>query len=75
MSKVVLDAAAVGKLMQVHSVVAIEDANGNVIGHFVPEQFSLEPQISPEELDRREREETGKGRKLKDILADLEKRS
>jgi hypothetical protein len=49
-----------------------------VVGRFVPtvdhsECAELEPRVSEEELDRRER--AGGGRPLANILADLEKRS
>ena len=52
--------------------------SGKVLGHFVPaiapsEYAGVEPPVSEEELDRRERE--GGGRPLAAILADLEKRA
>jgi hypothetical protein len=74
MSKVTLDEAAIAKLTRLLSVVEVADEEGTVVGRFVPvlEEGQV-PLISEEELDRREREEGGKGRRLKDFLADLEK--
>lgn len=73
MSKVNLDKSVLEKLCGFHAPVAVVDEAGNVMGHFVPElEEGMEPMISAEEIQRRI--QAGGGRKLADILADLEKR-
>jgi hypothetical protein len=58
-------------------VAEICDAAGRVLGRFVPvlaaDQDVLDPGVSDEELDRREK--LGGGRRLADILSDLRKRA
>jgi len=74
MTHVILDPTMVQQLRQAQAALKLVDADGNVIGHFIPEDSPpTEPYISEEELDRRELEEGGK--RLADILADLEKRA
>ena len=51
-------------------------ADGRVLGYFTPtppQRLKLEPQISEEEIERRIK--AGGGRKLADILRDLENRA
>ena len=78
MTKLIVDSATGAKLAGARKPLELCDDSGHVLGHFIPaadeSRFSpLDPQISEEELDRRERE--GGGRALADILADLEKRA
>jgi len=77
MSRIVIDAAMLSKLANIKETVELCDESGRAIGRFTPTFRSppsaLEPQISEEELRRRERE--GGGRKLAEIMADLEKRA
>ncbi|MFO0969984.1 MAG: hypothetical protein U0793_30905 [Gemmataceae bacterium] len=76
MSQVVLDDQTLDRLLRSCRPVTILDSEGNVVGRFIPEidEADLQPQISEEELERRVREESGKGRPLKDFLAELERR-
>lgn len=74
MSKIIVDDILRAKLSQVFQTAEVRDAGGKLLGHFTPvidSEFlaALLPQVSEEELTRREREETG--RPLADILADL----
>jgi hypothetical protein len=78
MSRLVVDALLPEKLRVATEPVELVDASGRVLGTYFPELETtkwenLEPQLSPEELERRRREPGG--RKLSDILADLEKGS
>lgn len=78
MNRVIVDPATLVQLRNVRQTSELWDDSGKLLGHFVPamnhsERVDLEPQVSEEELDRRER--AGGGRPLADILADLEKRS
>lgn len=78
MNRVVVDPATLAKLRDVWETLDLCDDNGQVVGRFIPmvdrtKCADLEPQISEEELDRRER--VGGGRPLVDILKDLERRS
>jgi hypothetical protein len=77
MTKVIVDPVTEAKLAATRKTLEICNDRGRVLGHFVPNlnpgEVSMEPQISQEELDRRER--AGGGRPLVDILADLEKRA
>ena len=78
MNRVVLDPTTLAKLRDAWQTLELCDGNGQVVGRFVPivdrsKCADLEPQISEEELDRRER--AGGGRPLADILKDLGKRS
>jgi len=78
MNRVILDAALAAKLRSLHQPSDLCDTSGRLLGRFIPltnppETEIREPQVSEEELDRRER--VPGGRPLSDILADLEKRS
>ena len=77
MPLVILDQAATAKLGRYGDPVLVCDETGRVLGHFVPavpaQHLDLEPQISEEEL--RKREQRTEGRTLAEIMADLEKRS
>lgn len=75
MKRIVLDASAIAKLPE-YDIVEICDESGRVIGRFRPAVYddpAAQPQVSEDELRRREAE--GGGRPLEDILADLEKRA
>jgi hypothetical protein len=76
MTKIIVDSATEAQLSDARLTMELCDAHGRVLGHFVPildsKDMSKDPQISEEELDRRQR--TGGGRPLSGILADLEKR-
>lgn len=77
MGRLVVDASFQAKLQNLKEQVELCDEQGRVLGRFLPfadlaSYTDLEPQVSEEELDRREREEGG--RSLAEILADLEKR-
>ncbi len=73
MVRIIVDSAMQSRLEGMQVVADICDASGRVLGRFIPVQqkLILEPQISDEELRRREAE--GGGRPLADILADFEK--
>lgn len=73
MVRIVVDPATQSRLEGLQVVADICDASGRVLGRFVPvqQELILEPQISEEEIRRREAE--GGGRPLSDILADLDK--
>ena len=77
MSKLVIaDESMAAKLGKTDEPVMICTPDGRVLGYFTPTppaRLKLEPQISEEELLRREQK--GGGRKLADILRDLEKRA
>ncbi len=76
MQKIVADSELPQKLQKVMHPVEVVDQTGLVLGVFKPDLSryeGLEPQISEEELDRREQEEGG--RTLDEILRDLGKRS
>jgi hypothetical protein len=78
MTRLIVDSATLTKLRDARQTLELCDDLGRVVGHFVPtldpsQCSTLEPQVSEEELDRRER--FGGGRSLAEILADLEKRS
>jgi hypothetical protein len=75
---ITLDSATAIKFRGIVDTTELRDGDGNVLGHFMPtltrnEVFGIQPQISEEELNRRENE--GGGRKLAEILADLESRA
>lgn len=76
MTKLIVDSAMRVKLAEARNALELCDDDGHVLGHFIPitsgsQRSSSEPQVSDDELDRRERE--GGGRSLREILADLEK--
>jgi hypothetical protein len=78
MNRVVVDPVTLAKLRDAWETLDLCDTDGQIVGRFIPivdrsHGADLEPQISEEELDRRQRE--GGGRPLADILKDLEKRS
>jgi hypothetical protein len=78
MTKLMVDETLPGRLAGLECPVELCDASGRVVGAFIPAALhtfydEMEPQISEEELNRRERE--GGGRTLDEILADLEKRA
>lgn len=76
MSKLVIaDEKMTAKLDAAGEPAMICTLDGRVLGYFTPAppaRLNLEPQISEEELQRREQE--GGGRNLADILRDLEAR-
>jgi hypothetical protein len=76
MTRVVLDDATLAQLVHVTQTVDLCDGKGRVVGHFVPltgaaRYVGREPDITEEELRRREHE--GGGRPLAEIMRDLEK--
>jgi len=78
MTRLVVDSATERKLTSTQQTLEICGQTGRVLGHFVPvldslKQPRMEPLISEEELQRREKQ--GGGRPLSAILADLEKRA
>ena len=78
MTRVIVDPLTCAKLINVQNPLELCDDSGHLLGRFIPaldpsRQGVLEPGISDEELDRREREEGG--RSLAEILADLERRA
>lgn len=74
MNRVILDPQTVQALRDKQETLELCDGSGSVIGHFVPaDAIRVEPKISEEELDRREK--AGGGRPLNEILNDLRKRA
>jgi hypothetical protein len=76
MAIVIDDPSIQSKLINASHTEELCDRSGQLIGHFVPivdksKYQDVEPHISDEELDRRERE--GGGRSLAEILTELEK--
>jgi hypothetical protein len=72
MTRVVVDAATQSQLEAGGVMIELCNSSGRVLGHFYPlpkNRSPMEPRISEEELDRRERE--GGGRTLDEIMADL----
>jgi hypothetical protein len=59
MTKLTLPGEIGQQLVAVHACVALCDDSGKTIGYFTPAESDnvLDPQISEEELDRRERED------------------
>jgi hypothetical protein len=75
MRRIVVDASLSKILPNIPDAVELCDADGNVIGVYTPDPShfeNLEPEMSEEELCRREAEPGG--RSLAAIMADLEKR-
>jgi hypothetical protein len=73
-----VDRETIAKLNKIAEAIELCDDSGRVLGHFFPIldpaiYRSQEPQISEDEMTRRER--AGGGRSLAAIMADLEKRS
>ena len=79
MGKLVVDATLHEKLQQAADALELVSPDGRTLGYFMPAELSaewLQPTISEEELDRREKEVREKGgRTLSEIMADLEKRA
>lgn len=74
MTQLMVDPTTLEQLRHAQTTVAVVDAAGKVVGHFVPATpAGREPTISKEELRRRE--QRGGGRPLAQILADLESRA
>ena len=76
MSRVIVAATLHEKLAQSLHPVELCDAEGHVLGQYIPDlsQYDLGPEISEEELDRREKE--GGGRyTTQEVLERLEKLS
>jgi hypothetical protein len=75
MSLVITDESMVGQLAATRTTMELRTPDGRLLGHFIPvlEDSARGPNISEEELTRRER--MGGGRPLKKILADLEKKA
>ena len=71
MQKVSVDSSLPEKLLDFSESVILCDAEGVVIGKFVPDTTRFIPPMSSEELQRRLQEPGG--RTLSDILAGLEK--
>jgi hypothetical protein len=80
MTKVTLDEQMRAKLNGLNEELEICDTDGRTVGHFVPpDQYremlyawaESQSGITMEELDRRRREEKGKGRTLAEIWMDL----
>lgn len=74
MRRIVVDASLPKILPHIPDTVELCDAAGNVIGVYTPHPSAFdntEPEISEEELRKREAEPGG--RSLSEILADLEK--
>ena len=70
----ITDEAVLARLAEGNSTITVRDPAGNVCGYITPLRPSdLQPQISDEEIARREA--AGGGRPLADILRDLEKRA
>jgi len=67
MTRVVLDAALRSKLHNLTQPLEFRDESGRVLGRFMP---IVEPQLSEEELQRREQEEDFS---TAEVLAHLEK--
>jgi hypothetical protein len=80
MDKVVVDESLEAKLNGLNRELEVCDRNGRTLGHFLPPDLYREmlyawaesqSGITPEELQRRIREETGTGRSLAEIWKDL----
>jgi hypothetical protein len=80
MDKIVLDEELRSRLNGMTSVLEICTTDGTTVGHFVPaDQFKKmlyawaerHNDVTPEELQRRCRENKGKGRSLAEIWKDL----
>ncbi len=74
MSRVVIDATLHEKLVHILQPVELCDAEGHVLGRYIPDlsQYDLSPEISEEELRRRE-QACGKRYTTAEVLAHLEK--
>ena len=77
-SQIILDNTMLTKLLHVNGIVDLCDADGRVVGRFVPafdpkEYENLEPPVTAEELKQIKAQRGG--RTLAEIMADLEKRA
>jgi hypothetical protein len=76
MSIVITDKALLEQLSQARETVEVRDPSGNFLGTFAPPYGKLPPGMkspfSDEEIERRRQQPDG--RRLADILRDLEKR-
>ncbi len=77
MVRLTVDAETRAKLRDLSEQLELCDESGRLLGFFDPVDDpsvyeGVDSSVSPEELDRRSREE--RGRPLADILADLEKK-
>lgn len=73
MTRITVDEQLAERLRQLSADVALYDPNGRILGFFAPiDPRMLVPQVSEEELDRRQRE--GGWRSLAEIMADLERK-
>ena len=77
MIQITLDAVLAGKLHELGQKVELCDPSGRVLGRFVPmielsEWEPVSPEVSEEELDRRERSK-GKRYTTAEVIAYLEK--
>jgi hypothetical protein len=73
--RIVVDSKMSEKLRNTAETVLICDESGRILGQVIRDDSvpeSLDPGVSEEELDRRER--AGGGRPLREILKDLESR-
>jgi len=70
MTQIMIDAQVRTKLMNLSSAIELVDETGRVLGVFTP-RTSKEPQISEDELDRREQEQESFS--TAEVLAHLEK--
>ena len=78
MPLIIDDATVLVQFRGTRTPIELRAPDGRLLGHFVPAftgplDPALLPQISEEELQRRER--AGGGRPLQDLLADLEKQA
>jgi hypothetical protein len=77
MTRITLDPATATKLLSQAGPIELSDEGGRVLGHFIPARFDpslyegLEPDISEEELARREQETVR--HTTAQVLAHLEK--
>jgi hypothetical protein len=76
MTPIVVDANLADQLCKLGQPVAVSDASGKVLGHFVPvldrsKWSSIPPAISEEELERRSKS-TGKRYTTAEVIAHLE---
>jgi hypothetical protein len=78
MSLMILPNALKAKFANVGNTIELCTEDGTVLGVFTPnaekKKYNLDREISYEEAMRRVAESDGKGRKLTDILRDLEAR-
>ena len=77
MTSVKIDAETLSRLRAASGAVQLCDDEGHIIGYFRPacgnQRYPEPPVLPPEELQRRLA--VGKGRKISEIIADLESRS